>query len=178
MQEVLLNIENGAKYTGEQSTTYGSFKIDMKINTFCLDTAFLTGEFCIHDLTPYHSLLNTYFEGHLIGTHYSFLESKNDLDHWIKFSKFDERYITNTGLYDIYRSDHLYIKIKEQFLLPDPKITRIKGASIEGSYYCCYYKNLDCFAGFYACGDKHIHATQQIILARTKERMSASYDLA
>lgn len=178
MRNVLLNIENGAKYTGEQSTSYGSFKIDMKVNLFDIDEAFLSGEFCIHDLTPYHSILNTYFEGRLIGTHYPFGEGKNDAKQWIKFNKWNEKFLVDQSAYDIYGSNYLYIKIKEQFLLPDPKVTRIKGASIEGSYYCCYYKNLDCFAGFYACGDSHIHATQQIILARTKERMSQAYEFA
>ncbi|KAM0688298.1 GID complex subunit 4 [Conglomerata obtusa] len=174
----MLNIENGAYYSGEQSTNSGSFKIDMKINFFDLDQAFLSGTFKIHDLTPYHSILNTYFEGKLIGTHNSFTENDNDPDQWVKFTKWSRSFINSKQNYDINKSKYLYIKIKEQFLLPDPKVTSVQGASIEGCYYCCYYKSLDCFAGFYACGDKHIHTAQQIVLVRTSERTSQAYEFA
>ncbi|KAM0673778.1 GID complex subunit 4 [Gurleya vavrai] len=150
----------------------------MKVNLFDLEQSFLSGTFRIHNLTPFHSILNTYFEGKLIGMQHSFTENREDPDNWRRFKKWNSEYATGNATYDINESRHLYIKIKEQFLLPDPKITSVQGASIEGCYYCCYYKSLDCFAGFYACGDKRVHTAQQIILVRVRSRTSEEYRFA
>jgi glucose-induced degradation protein 4 len=177
-----LALENGAKYKGEQLTNGGSFKVEMTIDVIDLGQEFLCGTFEIHNLTDKYELLTTYFEGEIMGNLYPFTEeecssSNPDIIHWGLFPEWRTEYAYNKDAYDIKGSNFLYIKIKELFLLPNPKLRSVPGASIDGHYYCCYYKNLDCFAGHYYYKNTSNLVSQQLLLDRATSRTSKSKSL-
>ncbi|KAK1349020.1 vacuolar import and degradation protein [Hamiltosporidium tvaerminnensis] len=178
----LSGIENGAFYEGEQMTPTGPFKIDMKVELIQLRQGFLCGVFRIYNLTKEHDLLITYFEGEIMGTYTNpFLpaltsEAEDDILHWNKFPEWELNYISEPESYDYEANNFLYIKIKERFLLPDPSIKNIPGASIEGLYYCRYSKQKDFFSGFYFYKNYTSNTSQHLKLQRTKKRTAEYYE--
>lgn len=173
---IAFGLEEGAYYAGEQTTSNGSFKIDMKVNKFSLSQSFLCGTFKIYNLTSQYSILKTYFEGEMIGTNYPFDQREDDLYHWERFPTWNRSFVDMPHTYNPYCDKHLYLRIKELFLLPDPTVDKISGASIDGFYYCCYFKNTDSFGGFYQVAGPCRHGTQQLVLVRVPEKYSQSAD--
>ncbi|KMV66421.1 vacuolar import and degradation protein [Encephalitozoon cuniculi EcunIII-L] len=174
-----LALENGARYRGEQLTNGGSFKIEMNIDVVDIQQELICGTFEIHNLTDRYELLTTYFEGEIIGNIYPFTTEEYsmtnpDIIHWKLFPEWRGEYVYKPGSYNIKKSNFMYIKIKELFLLPDPRLKSIPGASIDGHYYCCYYKNLDCFAGHYYYKNTSNLISQQVLLDRVFPRKSRS----
>lgn len=161
-----LALEMGALYSGEQLTNTGSFKIEMKIDSIDLDQEIMYGTFQIYNITDKYELLSSFFESIIIGSKHSFNETESDTVHWGMFPEW------RSNISNINNSEFIYMKIKELFLLPDPKIKSIPGASIEGFYYCCYYKKLDCFAGHYYFENSTNQVSQQILLERVHQKNS------
>ncbi|EOB14602.1 hypothetical protein NBO_22g0004, partial [Nosema bombycis CQ1] len=120
-----LALEMGALYSGEQLTNTGSFKIEMKIDSIDLDQEIMYGTFQIYNITDKYELLSSFFESIIIGSKHSFNETESDTVHWGMFPEWRSNFETNNN------SEFIYMKIKELFLLPDPKIKSIPGASIE-----------------------------------------------
>lgn len=169
-------LKNGSSYTGKQTTGVGSFDIDMKVSAFNFEQGYLCGTFTVHNLTSEHNLLRTYFEGQLIGiTNTALL---NEIKYWTKFPCWKSEFEDGSPSYNPFKSKYLYLKIKELFLLPNPRIESVNGASIDGFYYCCYNKMSDSFGGFYQVAGTCKHGTQQIFLVRKKEKVSQSYEWA
>ncbi|KAF9763112.1 Glucose-induced degradation protein 4 like protein [Nosema granulosis] len=180
-----MGLERGAIYSGEQLTNSGSFKIEMKIDSVDFDQEIMYGTFQIHNLTDKYELLSSFFESVMMGNKYEFAGDETDTVHWGMFpewrnelKKQRERPIHNNknkhdlASYKIKESDFIYLKIKELFLLPDPNLKSIPGASIDGYYYCCYYKKLDCFAGHYYFKNATNQVSQQILLERVFKKTS------
>jgi glucose-induced degradation protein 4 len=110
-------------------------------------------------LTEDHPTLTTYFEGEIIGTKYGFLTQhsswgatdKIDLSHWSKFAAF-RPYAkllrkSHSGsasasaalvIKDVAQREHIFMRWKEHFLVPDHRVRTINGASFEGFYYICF----------------------------------------
>lgn len=101
-------------------------------------------------LTEDHPSLTTYFEGEIIGSKYTFItqhpewgsNEKVDRQHWARFpaykplSKYSSRPEMVTK--DWMQKEHLFMRWKEYFLVPDHRVRTISGASFEGFYYICF----------------------------------------
>lgn len=101
-------------------------------------------------LTEDHPTLTTYFEGEIIGTKYGFITKhdtwgatdKIDLNHWAKFTAFRayQKQARKGPVYirDLAQKEHIFMRWKEHFLVPDHRVRTINGASFEGFYYICF----------------------------------------
>lgn len=102
------------------------------------------------DLTEDHPTLTTFFEGEILGQKHTFITPhpswgatpKDDLSHWSKFAAF-RRYARAARkgpvfIPDLAQQEHIFMRWKEQFLVPDHRVTTIRGASFEGFYYICF----------------------------------------
>ena len=101
-------------------------------------------------LTEDHPSLTTYFEGEIIGSKYTFItqhpewgsNEKVDRQHWARFpaykplSKYSSRPEMVTK--DWMHKEHLFMRWKEYFLVPDHRVRTISGASFEGFYYISF----------------------------------------
>ncbi len=101
-------------------------------------------------LTEDHPTLTTYFEGEIIGSKYSFLTQhpdwgstdKVDLQHWGKFPSFrpfgKQARKGHFHIPQLAQREHIFMRWKEHFLVPDHRVRTISGASFEGFYYICF----------------------------------------
>lgn len=151
-------LDNGSIYTGEQNTSTGPFKINMKIEFIDIKQSFMCGTFKIFNLTSYHDVINTYYECEIIKE----FNNQEELIHWSTFDAYKEI----KGKYNLDKSNYLFMKIRELFLLPDPSVKNIPGASIDGYYYCVYDKTEDSFNGFYYYETLRNQPPQKITLHR------------
>ena len=112
-------------------------------------------------LTEDHPTLTTFFQGEIIGDKFSFhtqhpewgSNDRIDVQHWAKFgawrpfakparkSDFTVRNFT--------QKEHLFMRWKESFLVPDHKVRTISGASFEGFYYICFNQITGDVSGIY-----------------------------
>ncbi|KAK6089589.1 hypothetical protein P3W45_001471 [Vairimorpha bombi] len=166
---------DGAVYSGEQLSTSGSFKIEMKIDKIDMLEERMCGTFSIYNLTSENDKLSTYYESAIIGNKHSFYNKYEDKEtdelHWRMFPEWKTEILKNKE-YDIKKSGFLYLRMKELFILPDPNVESVEGASIEGYYYCCYYKKLDFFSGHYFYKSDKSQLSEQILLERVYKRTS------
>lgn len=119
----------------------------------------LSGYLSISHLTDSHPHLTTFFTGEIIGLKYGFITGQryaatehDDLRHWGRFEQFrrpstradlvGEELFLRDPLPDRSRGeakgkdrDFVFLRIKEQFLVPDHKVKDISGASFAGFYY-------------------------------------------
>lgn len=103
--------------------------------------------------------LTTFFEGEIISKKHPFLTRKWDADedvdrkHWGKFLAFYQYAKTfNSDEFDYEElkiSDFVFMRWKEQFLVPDHTIKDISGASFAGFYYICFQKSTASIEGYY-----------------------------
>lgn len=111
-------------------------------------------------MTEEFPTLTTFFRGEIISRKYPFLTRKWDTDeevdrkHWSRFQAFAEKYpkIFNNDDFDYSRldnSEHIFMRWKEHFLVPDHTIKDISGASFEGFYYICFTKKTRSIEGYY-----------------------------
>lgn len=128
-------------------------------------------------LTEDHPTLTTYFEGEIIGSKYNFFTKhddwganhKVDLSHWSKFSAFRpfqkharQGHVT---IDDVCQREHVFMRWKEHFLVPDHRVRTISGASFEGFYYICFNQVKGEVSGiyFHSKSEKYVHDTHEII---------------
>ena|SRR5690554_1496326 len=116
----------------------------------------------------------------MIGPRYSFLtrrpewesSDKNDFAHWTKFTPF--RSIAAAAkepdfvLEDFDKKEHIFMRWKEYFLVPDHRVRQIFGASFAGFYYICFNQGSGEVSGIYyhAKSEKF----QRLELERVQER--------
>lgn len=121
-------------------------------------------------LTEDHPSLTTYFEGEIIGNKYSFItqhpewgsNEKVDRQHWARFpaykplSKHSSRPELVTK--DWTQREHLFMRWKEYFLVPDHRVRTISGASFEGFYYISFSQITGTIEGiyFHAKSEKYV----------------------
>lgn len=112
-------------------------------------------------LTDDHPTLTTFFEGEIIGpkhlfktTHPSWGSSeKVDLQHWARFPAWrplaKSAKSPNFTLKNYAQRDHVFMRWKEYFLVPDHRVRTITGASFEGFYYICFDQREGKVSGIY-----------------------------
>lgn len=149
-----------AKYVGEQNSLMAKYHIKVEFKTVDLLNSLVTGFLTISGLTIDHPEITTSFRGEIINNplnntsiplikRYSFItENKswesypeNDMEHWAKLSRsvdLEEEQFSDK-LSNIQRGNEghglVYMRWKEEFLIPDSRIKQIVGASFEGFYY-------------------------------------------
>jgi len=112
-------------------------------------------------LTADHPTLTTYFEGQIIGPKYTFKTKESDwgstetvdYQHWNRFPAWkplsQEARRPNFDFKDYAQREHLFMRWKEYFLVPDHKVKAISGASFEGFYYICFNQITGSISGIY-----------------------------
>mmetsp|Transcript_36997 Transcript_36997/g.87064 ORF Transcript_36997/g.87064 Transcript_36997/m.87064 type:complete len:190 (+) Transcript_36997:195-764(+) len=148
----------GSKFQGVQKSGRSSYDVEVELQDVDLDRSFLCGYLKISGLTDEFPVLTTFFEAEVVGKEHSFVTGKWDADegtdreHWEKFAAFS-RYaqdmrLTKTTV-DPSTNDHVFMRWKEHFLVPDHKIVSIAGASFAGFYYICYKRETAGIEGYY-----------------------------
>ncbi|XP_054958192.1 glucose-induced degradation protein 4 homolog [Pan paniscus] len=109
--------------------------------------------------TQEYPTLTTFFEGEIISKKHPFLTRKWDADedvdrkHWGKFLAFYQYAKSfNSDDFDyeeLKNGDYVFMRWKEQFLVPDHTIKDISGASFAGFYYICFQKSAASIEGYY-----------------------------
>lgn len=151
---------SGSSFSGFQKSKNESYEVNVKLKYVDYDSSYLCGYLCINHLTKSHPSLTTFFEGEIISDRHPFLtrkwEATEEIDraHWSKFDDFAENYKRNYNLDsfsydDLENSDYIYMRWKEQFLVPDHTIKQVEGASYAGFYYICYSKRTSSIRGYY-----------------------------
>ncbi|CAI4211985.1 unnamed protein product [Parascedosporium putredinis] len=140
----------GTRFHGTQQSERQVYDVSVEIKHVDLRESFLCGYLRIQDLTEDHPTLTTYFEGEIIGSKYNFITNheswgateKVDLSHWAKFSAFRpyQRQARKGPVFirDLAQQENIFMRWKEHFLVPDHRVTTIRGASFEGFYYICF----------------------------------------
>ena len=86
-------LRSGTVFQGIQQSGRSTYQVKVKFHYVDLFTSFLCGFLRIQGLSLDNPSLTTYFEGEIIGPHYSFqtrrpewgATERTDLDHWTKF---------------------------------------------------------------------------------------------
>ncbi|KAL2262960.1 hypothetical protein VTK26DRAFT_8817 [Humicola hyalothermophila] len=141
----------GSRFSGSQQSKRQRYDVEVEIKHVDMRESFLCGYLRIQGLTDDHPTLTTYFEGEVIGTKYGFITEhpswgatdKIDLSHWSKFTAFrhHSRQFRRGGhvhIKDVTQEENIFMRWKEQFLVPDHRVRMISGASFEGFYYICF----------------------------------------
>ncbi|KAK1246080.1 hypothetical protein MKX07_005149 [Trichoderma sp. CBMAI-0711] len=151
----------GSRFRGTQQSERQVYEVQVEIKHVDLRESFLCGYLRIQGLTEDHPTLTTYFEGEIIGTKYNFFtkhddwgaNSKVDLSHWSKFGAFRPyQKMARKGpvtITDLAQRDHIFMRWKEHFLVPDHRVRTITGASFEGFYYICFNQVKGEISGIY-----------------------------
>jgi hypothetical protein len=113
------------------------------------------------DLTEDYPTLTTYFEGEIVGDRYLFrtkhpewgCNERIDMQHWSKFNAY-RPYAKPARKADFCfpnfaQKEHLFMRWKEYFLVPDHRVRTISGASFEGFYYICFNQTTGSVSGIY-----------------------------
>jgi hypothetical protein len=109
-------------------------------------------------LTEDNPSLTTYFEGEIIGNKYRFTtqhpewgsNEKVDRQHWARFpahKRLPQR--PESAIKNWAQQEHLFMRWKEFFLVPDHRVRTINGASFEGFYYICFNQVSGSIEGIY-----------------------------
>ncbi|XP_069036842.1 glucose-induced degradation protein 4 homolog isoform X2 [Lepisosteus oculatus] len=130
---------SGSKFRGHQKSKGNSYDVEVVLQEY--------------------PTLTTFFAGEIISKKRPFLTRKWDADedvdrkHWGKFQAFYQYAKTfNSDDFDyeeLKNSDYVFMRWKEQFLVPDHTIKDISGASFAGFYYICFQKSTATIEGYY-----------------------------
>ncbi|CAD7091129.1 unnamed protein product [Hermetia illucens] len=150
---------NGSKFQGYQKSKGNSYDVEVVLQHVDEENSFLCGYLKITGLTFEFPTLTTFFDGEIISKRYPFLtrkwEADEDVDrgHWGKFEAFSSYVSTfNSDNFDydsLAKSDYVFMRWKEHFLVPDHTIKDINGASFAGFYYICFTKSKGKMEGYY-----------------------------
>eukprot|EP00041_Stephanoeca_diplocostata_P006293 m.79697 g.79697 ORF g.79697 m.79697 type:complete len:237 (+) comp16283_c0_seq1:312-1022(+) len=170
----------GCKFKGYQTSGDKKYEVEVQIREVDLAQSYLCGDLLIRGLTAEYPELITCFDAEVIGDRYDFETGKwkatrnIDLQHWRRFGAFagieKQRY-----KYDPKRSDHIFMRWKEQFLVPDHRVDALKGgASFAGFYYICFQRDTGRIEGLYYHAQSEMY--QRLVLNRVPERKFGTYD--
>ncbi|CAB1313119.1 unnamed protein product [Coregonus sp. 'balchen'] len=136
-----------------------------------------------YDVEEYPTL-TTFFAGEIISRKRPFLTRKWDADedvdrkHWGKFQAFYQyAKMFNSDEFDydeLKNSDYIFMRWKEQFLVPDHTIKDISGASFAGFYYICFQKSTATIEGYYYHRSSEWY--QSLNLTHVPEHSAAIYE--
>lgn len=154
-------LRSGSRFQGTQQSERQVYEVQVEIKHVDMRESFLCGYLRIQGLTEDHPTLTTYFEGEIIGSKYSFFTQhedwganmKIDLSHWGKFSAFRpfQKHARKGPITipDVTQNEHIFMRWKEHFLVPDHRVRTITGASFEGFYYICFNQLKGDVSGIY-----------------------------
>ncbi|KAA8652027.1 hypothetical protein EYZ11_009495 [Aspergillus tanneri] len=151
----------GSKFTGTQQSDRQVYNVDVEIKHVDMAESYLCGYLRIQGLTEDHPTLTTFFEGEIIGTKHTFTTrneawgatEKTDMHHWARFpawrplAKLVKR--PDFTCRNFAQREHLFMRWKEYFLVPDHRVRSISGASFEGFYYICFNQVEGTVTGIY-----------------------------
>lgn len=151
----------GSRFMGSQTSDRQKYEVEVEIKHVDMRESFMCGYLRIKGLTEDHPSLTTYFESEIIGSKYTFItqhpewgsNDKVDRQHWARFpaykplSKYSSR--PEVVSKDWMHKEHLFMRWKEYFLVPDHRVRTINGASFEGFYYICFNQVLGRIDGIY-----------------------------
>ena len=127
-------------------------------------------------LTEDHPTLTTFFEGEIIGTKHTFktrheswgATEKTDMNHWARFPAWRPLARQAKRPDFTYRNfaqrEHIFMRWKEYFLVPDHRVRTISGASFEGFYYICFNQIEGTVTGIYFHAKSEKYVTTAILL--------------
>lgn len=105
--------------------------------------------------------MTTFFEGEIIGTKHTFqtrneawgATEKTDMHHWSRFAAWrplaKQAKRTDFTYRNFAQREHVFMRWKEYFLVPDHRVRTISGASFEGFYYICFNQVAGTVSGVY-----------------------------
>ncbi|XP_062841123.1 SH3 and PX domain-containing protein 2A [Trichomycterus rosablanca] len=150
---------SGSQFRGHQKSKGNSYDVEVVLQHVTMEDSYLCGYLKIKGLTEEYPTLTTFFAGEIISQKRPFLTRKWDADedvdrkHWGKFQAFYQYAKSfNSDDFDyeeLKNSDFVFMRWKEQFLVPDHTIKDISGASFAGFYYICFQKSTATIEGFY-----------------------------
>ncbi|ORY06658.1 vacuolar import and degradation protein-domain-containing protein [Clohesyomyces aquaticus] len=149
----------GSRFVGSQTSDRQKYEVEVEIKHVDMRESFLCGYLRIKGLTEDHPSLTTYFESEIIGNKYSFItqhpewgsNEKVDRQHWGRFAAY-KKISSSRGepaTRDWMQKEHLFMRWKEYFLVPDHRVKTINGASFEGFYYICFNQVMGSIEGIY-----------------------------
>ncbi|KAI9928857.1 hypothetical protein ASPWEDRAFT_106561 [Aspergillus wentii DTO 134E9] len=151
----------GSKFTGTQQSDRQVYNVDVEIKHVDMVESYLCGYLRIQGLTEDHPTLITFFEGEIIGTKHTFktrneawgASEKTDMHHWARFPAWRPLAKQAKRPDFTYRNfaqrEHIFMRWKEYFLVPDHRVRTISGASFEGFYYICFNQVEGTVTGIY-----------------------------
>ncbi|KAF3928853.1 hypothetical protein ABW20_dc0102308 [Dactylellina cionopaga] len=151
----------GSRFEGTQQSDKQTYTVNVEIKHVDMRESFLCGYLCIQGLTQDNPTLTTYFEGELIGSKYAFktknkswgANEKIDLQHWGRFPAY--RPLSKTSkpkeyhTKDFGEQEHIFMRWKEYFLVPNHRVKELTGASFDGFYYICFSQVTGNVSGIY-----------------------------
>ncbi|CAG0884803.1 unnamed protein product [Darwinula stevensoni] len=151
---------NGSRFQGHQKSKGNCYDVEVVLQHVDEENSYLCGYLKIKDLTEEYPTLTTFFDGEIISKKYPFLTRKWEADeevdrkHWRKFKVWEDHYKNtfNADSFDydaLKETDHIFMRWKEHFLVPDHTIRDITGASFAGFYYICFTKSTASIEGYY-----------------------------
>lgn len=175
---------DGSRFKGVQKCGTSKYNVLVDIQHVDLKASKISGYLNIEGLTNECPELTTFFEGEIIGPHYSFLTRKwqaqqsIDACHWGKFPSFEpflHNFNDDDFSYDPHSNDFIYMRWKEHFLVPDHRVSNIDGASFAGFYYICYQRSTNEIKGFYFYHNNQ-EWYQQLILQHVEEHAFSNFE--
>uniref|UniRef100_A0AAQ4QZ43 GID complex subunit 4 homolog n=1 Tax=Gasterosteus aculeatus aculeatus TaxID=481459 RepID=A0AAQ4QZ43_GASAC len=155
---------SGSKFRGHQKSKGNSYDVEVVLQEY--------------------PTLTTFFAGEIISGKRPFLTRKWDADedvdrkHWGKFQAFYQyakSFNSDDFDYeDLKTSDYIFMRWKEQFLVPDHTIKDISGASFAGFYYICFQKSTATIEGYYYHRSSEWY--QSLNLTHVPEHSAAVYE--
>ncbi|GAA6001124.1 hypothetical protein JCM10207_007423 [Rhodosporidiobolus poonsookiae] len=139
----------GSQWAGVQRSGRNSYEVLVRIDTVDVNEGRLNGTLEIKGLTPELDSLVTFFEGEIVGEpglpgfrtgKYGATEV-DDMKHWRRFPAFTRNRLEHQlvkpdlNLHVARNKPFLFMRWKEQFVVPNHRIEAIHGASYAGFYY-------------------------------------------
>eukprot|EP00041_Stephanoeca_diplocostata_P007673 m.110601 g.110601 ORF g.110601 m.110601 type:complete len:237 (-) comp16983_c0_seq1:195-905(-) len=170
----------GCQFKGYQTNGDKKYEVEVRLREVNLAQSYLCGDLLIRGLTTEYPELITCFDAEVIGDRYNFETGKwkttrsIDLQHWRRFGAF-AGVEQQDYKHDPKRSDHMFMRWKEQFLVPDHRVDALKGgASFAGFYYICFQRDTGHIDGLYYHTQSEMY--QRLVLKRVPERKFGTYD--
>ncbi|KAJ5127182.1 hypothetical protein N7448_007961 [Penicillium atrosanguineum] len=154
-------LRSGSRFVGTQQSDRQVYNVDVEIKHVDMAESSLCGYLRIQGLTEDHPTLTTYFEGEIIGTKHTFqtrneawgANEKTDIHHWSRFPAWKplakQAKRTDFTYRNFAQREHVFMRWKEYFLVPDHRVRTISGASFEGFYYICFNQVEGSISGVY-----------------------------
>jgi len=154
-------LRSGSRFTGTQQSGRSKYDVSVELKHVDFRESRVCGYLHIQGLTEDHPSLTTFFEGEIIGPKYSFLtkrpdwgaSEKTDLQHWARFASWRplarQARRADFCFKNFAHKEHIYMRWKECFLVPNHRVSDINGASFAGFYYVCFNQITGDVSGLY-----------------------------